>query len=45
MSKKKLTITLDNEVYEDLKTEAKKDSRPVSNMINFILKLFLKRNK
>lgn len=40
--KEKLSITLDNDIVEKLKIEAKNDDRSLSRYINIILKKYIK---
>ncbi|MEK4263649.1 ribbon-helix-helix domain-containing protein [Paenibacillus sp. FSL L8-0499] len=44
-NKEKLSITLDVEVFEFVSTEAVKDDRSVSSMINVILRNYMNEKK
>ena len=41
MASKKVTITLDENLVDELKEQGKKESRSLSNLISVILKAFL----
>lgn len=43
--KEKISITIDSDLLEELKIEADKDERSLSQYINLILRKYLKENK
>lgn len=44
-NKAKISITIDNEVYEAISKEAENDDRSVSSMINVILRNYVNSKK
>ena len=43
--KEKISITIDSDLLRDLKTEADKDDRSLSQFINLILRKYIKEKK
>lgn len=43
--KEKISITIDSDLLKDLKNEAEKDDRSLSQFINLILRKFIKETK
>lgn len=43
--KEKISITIDSDLLKDLKTEAEKDERSLSQFINLILRKYIKSKK
>ena len=43
--KEKISITIDSDLLKDLKTQAEKDERSLSQYINLILRKYLKENQ
>lgn len=43
--KEKISITIDNDLLKELKAEAEKDDRSLSQYINLILKKYLNEKK
>ena len=42
--KEKISITIDSDLLEELKKEAEKDERSLSQFINLILRKYIKEN-
>lgn len=43
--KKTISIYIDDKLHEDLKVLADKEMRPVSNLIEYILRKYMEENK
>lgn len=43
--KKAISITIEEKVYNEVKAEAKKDGRNISNLIEFIIRQYLEGRK
>lgn len=43
--KEKISITIDNDLLQELKTEAERDERSLSQFINLILRKYIKDKK
>ena len=45
MAKERLTVTIEPEIYEWLKTESEKELRTVSNFVEYVLYQAMQENK
>ena len=43
--KEKISITIDSDLLKELKAEAEKDERPLSQFINLVLRKYMKSRK